>query len=262
MVPIVTMKGPCIYFIECVKAERTYVGSTSCSASNRISNHKFHLRRGSHCNKAMQADWNKYGEDAFSFRVCKGSDLDEILKKEADVIAHLGTIAYNEVKPPKSLPADICNKYARFSSKRPKGPEKLVFKRSVTEEQFKRLEEILLMDTSSFDKKMEEYRKIAKTGAPFPYEAPKAPDSKPKEAYIIGDEGKETPNEVEELKKQLMALLEDNEKLTTLVSNQEAKIQRVARLTDNEKLILWIRKYDELKKVYDVRFGGSEFSQT
>lgn len=124
---------------------------------------------------------------------------------------------------------------------RPKGPEKVVYKRNVEPAVAKQLDEWLA------------YNQLHKG---------RDGDSKPKEAYIIGKEGKETPNEVEELKKQLMALLEDNEKLTTLVSNQEAKIQRVARLTDNEKLILWIRKYDELKKVYDARFGGSEFSQT
>lgn len=114
---------------------------------------------------------------------------------------------------------------------RPKGPDKVVFKRNVEPQLVAQLDALI------------------------------KGDSKPKEAYEIKDVSKEGSNEVEDLKRQLNALLEDNEKLTTLVANQEAKIQKVARLTDNEKLILWIRKYDELKQVYDKRFGASEHSQ-
>jgi hypothetical protein len=67
--------------------------------------------------------------------------------------------------------------------------------------------------------------------------------------------------EVEDLKAQMKLLLDDNDRLSKEVATLEHRLSRVARLTEDEKLRLWIRKYDELKKAYDLRVGGSEFSQ-
>ncbi len=115
---------------------------------------------------------------------------------------------------------------------RPKGPEKVMFRKRVTKEELKKLED-------AFDKVVPASIGADPTGGP----------------------SLATQNEVNELKAQIKALLEDNDRLSKEVATVEHRLSRVARLTDNEKLILWIRKYDELKKVYDLRVGGSEFSQ-
>ncbi len=118
---------------------------------------------------------------------------------------------------------------------RPKGPDKVVYKRNVGPEMVKRLDEFLKRSTSDDPEPV-------KSGI-RPYHEP-MPDE-----------------EKDELKRQIKALLEDNDRLTKEVATIEHRLSRVARLTDNEKLILWIRKYDDLKKAYDLRVGGSEFSQ-
>ena len=104
---------------------------------------------------------------------------------------------------------------------RPKGPEKVVYKRNVEPSMVPTLDAIV---------------KGGQIG-----------DSKPKEAYKIGEEDKEPS---EEIKAQIKALLEDVEAKEQTIKNQEEKIQRIARLTDNEKLILWIRKYDQLEAAF------------
>lgn len=143
------------------------------------------------------------------------------------------------------------------------------------------------MDTTKFDTKMEQLRQeeLAKTSASRPVGRPKGPEKvlyrkrvtkeelkKMEEAFdkvvpasVVADHApkvvEELVNETNELKSQIKALLEDNDKLVNEAKALEGRLQRVARLTDSEKLILWIRKYDELKKAYDLRVGGSEFSQ-
>ncbi len=46
-----------------------YIGYTTQRPENRFSHHKAYLNKGTHGNKALQADWNKYGKSAFSFEV-------------------------------------------------------------------------------------------------------------------------------------------------------------------------------------------------
>lgn len=103
---------------------------------------------------------------------------------------------------------------------RPKGPDKVVYKRNVDPALVTQLDAIV-------------------KGI-----------SKPPEAYEIKDPVEDSSSESKELKSQIKALLEDVERLTALTVNQESKIQRIARLTDNEKLILWIRKYEDLEKAF------------
>lgn len=53
---------------------KRYVGSTSKSVRKRRLLHLWHLRHGSHVNKRLQTDWDKYGEKAFEFVVLELCD--------------------------------------------------------------------------------------------------------------------------------------------------------------------------------------------
>lgn len=55
-----------IYYIDCSKNMKGYVGCSSNSINKRWGQHKYLLRKGTHPNAALQEDWNKYGENAFS----------------------------------------------------------------------------------------------------------------------------------------------------------------------------------------------------
>lgn len=55
-----------VYRISC--GDRFYIGS-SVDIRARFSNHRSRLRHGKHTNSFLQAVWDKYGEDAFSFNV-------------------------------------------------------------------------------------------------------------------------------------------------------------------------------------------------
>lgn len=123
---------------------------------------------------------------------------------------------------------------------RPKGPEKVVFKRRVAPEKVKQLDEMLSDQINDMPYKGQIKAVVA-------VQAPK----------VVED----LVNEKEELKSQIKLLLEDNERMTNELAAVEGRLQRVARLTDSEKLILWIRKYDALKAEYDKKVGSGEFSQ-
>ena len=66
-----------VYIIENTATGQVYVGSTINSFATRLSAHYTQLSRGSHANRAMQQDWDKYGKGAFVFRsleVCTTSE--------------------------------------------------------------------------------------------------------------------------------------------------------------------------------------------
>lgn len=58
-----------IYVIVNLITERVYVGRTNKTFSKRWGQHISMLNRGVHQNTALQADWVKYGRDAFEFRI-------------------------------------------------------------------------------------------------------------------------------------------------------------------------------------------------
>ncbi len=116
------------------------------------------------------------------------------------------------------LTKDMVDKVIRVG--RPKGPDKVVFKRNVDPALVASLDALI------------------------------KGDSKPKEAYEIRDEVKVSSPELNVSKDQIKALLEDVESKEQIIKSLEEKIQRIARLTDSEKLILWIRKYDELAAAF------------
>jgi group I intron endonuclease len=62
---------------------RCYVGSSK-NVAKRIRDHRLRLGLGSHANPRLQAGWNKYGEDAFTFEVleeCERDDLEAVEQK-------------------------------------------------------------------------------------------------------------------------------------------------------------------------------------
>jgi group I intron endonuclease len=57
-----------VYKIENKINGKVYIGQTT-DVRSRFSSHRWALRRGDHPSKDLQADWDKYGADAFSFEV-------------------------------------------------------------------------------------------------------------------------------------------------------------------------------------------------
>lgn len=75
-----------VYAIVCTKTGRVYIGSTSRSFSGRWSQHKRELRRGKHSNRFLQASWNKYGEQCFSFVVMLRCEPADCVQQEQKLI--------------------------------------------------------------------------------------------------------------------------------------------------------------------------------
>lgn len=116
------------------------------------------------------------------------------------------------------LTKDAVDKIVRVG--RPKGPDKVVFKRNVEPAMVAQLDALI------------------------------KGQSEAKEAYMeakASEDPSKVPNAV---KDQIKALLEDIESKEQIIKSLEEKVQKVARLTDNEKLILWIRKYDQLEAAF------------
>ncbi len=53
-----------VYLIKCRVNGKTYIGTTE-NIKGRLRHHSYELRSGSHANRAMQADFDKYGEGNF-----------------------------------------------------------------------------------------------------------------------------------------------------------------------------------------------------
>mgnify|MGYP003111675838 CR=1 FL=1 len=81
--------------------ERVYIGC-STATQRRFRSHKSQLRKNKHANKHLQEDYNKYGLDAFEFKVVEGYDCDtpfEVLEEREQTLileSHLdGKKIYN-----------------------------------------------------------------------------------------------------------------------------------------------------------------------
>jgi len=59
-----------------------YVGSAARAISGRWGEHRYHLRRGTHRNRHLQASWEKHGEDAFRFIVLENTPAETVLDVE------------------------------------------------------------------------------------------------------------------------------------------------------------------------------------
>lgn len=73
---------PGIYMITCEGNKKKYIGSTKNSFEQRKGNHWSSLKRGDHRNPALQAAWNKYGEEAFSWQVLLMCEESALLQEE------------------------------------------------------------------------------------------------------------------------------------------------------------------------------------
>lgn len=61
--------------------EKIYIGSSE-DIEKRWYHHKSCLNKGIHINKHLQAAWNKYGEESFSFEIIEKCDPKDTLKIE------------------------------------------------------------------------------------------------------------------------------------------------------------------------------------
>lgn len=65
------IKDKCgIYTIKCLNTNKLYIGSSK-NIYKRWSSHRGELRRTVHFNSSLQKSWNKYGEEAFEFKLIK-----------------------------------------------------------------------------------------------------------------------------------------------------------------------------------------------
>lgn len=67
-----------VYAIRNLVNGREYIGVAHSGFMGRSSIHRWGLRHGRHHCRALQADWDKYGEQAFSFVVLDGYDISDI----------------------------------------------------------------------------------------------------------------------------------------------------------------------------------------
>lgn len=75
-----------IYTITHIKSGKTYIGSTKVASRKRWAQHRCYLRMDKHVNEYLQRAWNKYGEDAFEFKVIDKCDIDNIWELETEWI--------------------------------------------------------------------------------------------------------------------------------------------------------------------------------
>jgi len=91
-----------VYSITNTQNGKKYVGS-SVHVFSRWHGHLTRLRAGKHPNKHLQAAWNKYGENSFTFAVVAEVPEADLLKSEAVVMTAFGTcssdIGYNLMVP-------------------------------------------------------------------------------------------------------------------------------------------------------------------
>ena len=71
-----------VYMIEHTASGKKYIGSAGRSFKSRWGVHRGSLRNGTHHSVLLQRAWNKYGEDAFEFRVVKRTTPKEAVDSE------------------------------------------------------------------------------------------------------------------------------------------------------------------------------------
>lgn len=84
-----------LYQIVHIESGRKYVGQTTRPPIKRWREHLYPLRKGRHCNRYLQAAWNRYGENSFKFEIIKEfNTLEELNQGEIELIKN-GTDLYN-----------------------------------------------------------------------------------------------------------------------------------------------------------------------
>lgn len=73
----------CVYRIVCLENDYAYVGQTR-NLARRVREHIMSLRKGQHRNKRLQADYDRFGSEAFELEIlyCGDNNLDEIEESE------------------------------------------------------------------------------------------------------------------------------------------------------------------------------------
>jgi group I intron endonuclease len=71
-----------VYVIEHLASGKKYIGSAAKSFYGRWHTHSSRLRKGTHHSSYLQHAWDKYGEDAFEFRVVKRTTPEEAVDSE------------------------------------------------------------------------------------------------------------------------------------------------------------------------------------
>jgi transcriptional regulator with XRE-family HTH domain len=96
-----------IYAITNVVTGRIYIGKTETSFATRWKMHIADLRRGTHHNVLLQAEWQKYGEDAFVLSIVEvispENDTNYFLERERYHIEHMTADLYNWISLDQSL---------------------------------------------------------------------------------------------------------------------------------------------------------------
>jgi group I intron endonuclease len=77
---------PGVYAIENTQTNRVYVGSSK-DIPGRLHNHLYMLRLGTHPSASLQADFQQYGEAAFTFRTLENTT--QLLGRERHWQEHL-----------------------------------------------------------------------------------------------------------------------------------------------------------------------------
>lgn len=83
-----------IYAIKCGLNGKVYIGQSK-NIKQRISLHKCDLKHGRHPNKLLQEDYNKYGEDSFSFIILKQLECEGFCQSKLDDFEVYFIKAYN-----------------------------------------------------------------------------------------------------------------------------------------------------------------------
>jgi group I intron endonuclease len=68
--------------ILCLPVRKLYIGQ-SINVGKRFREHRHHLRRGIHHNRALQKAWNKWGEKMFVFTMIEETSRKKVLNREA-----------------------------------------------------------------------------------------------------------------------------------------------------------------------------------
>lgn len=85
-----------IYIIVCIKSDNIYIGSSN-NLQKRWNEHQRRLNKSDHDNSHLQRAWNKYGAQAFQFKVLEYCSIDQLDEREQHYIKIYKTrgICYN-----------------------------------------------------------------------------------------------------------------------------------------------------------------------
>lgn len=73
------MYKPCIYAIHCVPSDRFYIGWTN-NFTERMISHRVGLRHGKHPCKELQADWDRYSPNDFTYTILEEIESEYLLR--------------------------------------------------------------------------------------------------------------------------------------------------------------------------------------